>query len=90
MSQNSQLTCYICVQRCESLSGIKDHLMVVHGIKDKKNFICRYCEKPFSKKFNLQRHIKSVHKVDVQQKIDLTGAESECPIEENCGDPMET
>ncbi|GFT00891.1 hypothetical protein NPIL_425371 [Nephila pilipes] len=64
--------------------------MVVHGIKDKKNFICRYCEKPFSKKFNLQRHIKSVHKVDVQQKIDLTGAESECPIEENCGDPMET
>ncbi|GFT93688.1 hypothetical protein NPIL_544971 [Nephila pilipes] len=26
----------------------------------------------------------------ITTQIDLTGAESECPIEENCGDPMET
>ncbi|GFT02481.1 hypothetical protein NPIL_704161 [Nephila pilipes] len=44
-------------------------------------FTCYICVKRCESVSSIKGHLMAV---------DLTGAESECPIEENCGDPMES
>ncbi|GFT69868.1 hypothetical protein TNCV_399261 [Trichonephila clavipes] len=79
----------MCSNRFQTTSDLRNHLTAVHRVNDPKGFICVYCEKSFTKKFNMQRHMKLIHKVDVQAKIDLTEVESECRIEGNSNDPIE-
>ncbi|GFR30434.1 uncharacterized protein TNCT_161421 [Trichonephila clavata] len=89
MSQHSVIICNMCSNCFQTTSDLKNHLTAVHDVNDPKSFICVYCEKSFTRKFNLQRHMKLIHKIDVKQKIDLTGVESECRIEGNSNDPTE-
>ncbi|GFX67791.1 c2H2-type domain-containing protein [Trichonephila clavipes] len=79
----------MCSNPFQTTSDLRNHLTAVHRVNDPKGFICVYCEKSFTKKFNMQRHMKLVHKVDVQAKIDLTEVESECRIEGNSNDLIE-
>ncbi|GFU31410.1 hypothetical protein TNCV_3879972 [Trichonephila clavipes] len=79
----------MCSNRFQTTSDLRNHLTAVHRVNDPKGFICVYCEKSFIKKFNMQRHMKLIHKVDVQTKIDLTEVESESRIEGNSNDPIE-
>ena len=65
-NQIKHFNCQLCFTTFISRLTLRKHNLQVHGIKD--SVICQICEKGFSKKAHLQRHMRLVHKCQEETK----------------------
>ena len=58
-------TCNLCPKQYNRARGLKQHMLTHTG---ERPFDCKYCEKKFRHKSNLDRHVMSLHKNELTQK----------------------
>ena len=54
------IQCEICREVFQNKHSLKNHKTLMHSVTS--CYVCHFCEKHFNKKFNLQRHVRNVHK----------------------------
>ena len=57
----AKFKCNHCQKNLKSKQSLNRHIIQVHGIGEKSNKKCDFCEKSF---FNLRNHLKDVHGTD--------------------------